>query len=74
MHVEDIPGRKHYHLIPGEGTLPWVSVIDALREIDYQRFLTVELYTHTQDPQSAADKSFRFLQKLLAHAGVCLRP
>src|SRR3954470_7450741 len=23
LHVEDIPGRKHYHLIPGQGTLDW---------------------------------------------------
>lgn len=64
MHVEDIPGRKHYHLIPGEGTLPWGEVIGALREINYQRFLTVELYTHTQDPQAAAEKSFLFLNRL----------
>ena len=26
MHVEDIPGRKHYHMIPGEGTLDWSSL------------------------------------------------
>ncbi len=31
LHVEDIPGRKHYHMIPGEGTLPWGDVRDALR-------------------------------------------
>ena len=65
LHVEDIPGRKHYHMIPGEGTLPWGEVIGALREIDYRRFLTVELYTHTADPQTAAEKSFAFLEKLV---------
>jgi sugar phosphate isomerase/epimerase len=66
MHVEDIPGRKHYHMIPGEGTLPWDQVLDALRRIGYSRFLTVELYTHTADPQSAAEKSFAFLSKKFA--------
>jgi sugar phosphate isomerase/epimerase len=65
LHVEDIPGRKHYHLIPGEGTLPWGEVIGALKEIDYQRYLTVELYTHTADPQAAAEKSFEFLKELV---------
>src|SRR5438045_3705218 len=65
LHVEDIPGRKHYHMIPGEGTLEWDALIAALREIDYQRFLTVELYTHTANPQEAAEKSFRFLSNLL---------
>lgn len=65
LHVEDIPGRKHYHMIPGEGTMPWSEIISALRAIDYQRFMTVELYTHTQDPQAAAEKSFAFLNRLI---------
>jgi fructoselysine 3-epimerase len=61
LHVEDIPGRKHYHLIPGEGTMDWDGLKKALVEIGYDRFLTVELYTHTADPRSAAQKSFEFL-------------
>lgn len=66
LHVEDIPGRKHYHMIPGEGTLDWIALRDALRQIQYQRFLTVELYTHTAGPQAAADKSFAFLSRVFA--------
>jgi protein FrlC len=65
LHVEDILGRKHYHLIPGEGTLDWKALNHALRAIDYERFLTVELYTYTADPQSAAEKSFAFLTEHL---------
>ncbi len=68
MHVEDIPGRKHYHMIPGQGSLPWPIVTEALRSIAYDRFLTVELYTHTADPQSAAEKSFAFLDRLVRGA------
>ncbi len=64
MHVEDIPGRKHYHLIPGEGTLDWAAFRNAVHEIRYDRFLTVELYTHTADPVTAANKSFAFLERL----------
>src|SRR5436190_5518903 len=56
LHVEDIPGRKHYHLIPGEGTLDWRALHESLREIRYERFLTVDLYTHTADPQRAAGR------------------
>jgi fructoselysine 3-epimerase len=66
LHVEDIPGRKHYHMIPGHGTLDWAAVIGALREINYQRYLTVELYTHTQDPQAAAEESFLFLSRAIS--------
>lgn len=65
LHVEDIPGRKHYHMIPGEGTLDWSALIRALREIRYDRFLTVELYTHTADPQTAANKSIQFLSRIV---------
>ena len=61
LHVEDIPGRKHYHMIPGEGTLDWNALKSSLQNIGYDRFLTVELYTHTENPQEAAEKSFAFL-------------
>ncbi len=64
LHVEDIPGRKHYHLIPGEGTLDWPALHTALKAIDYRRFLTVELYTHTAAPHSAAEKSYAFLSQI----------
>lgn len=65
LHVEDIAGRKHYHLIPGEGSLDWRALRNALRAADYTRFVTVELYTQTGDPQAAAEKSFKFLSELL---------
>lgn len=67
LHVEDLPGRKHYHMIPGDGDgMDWTALRQALREIDYQRGVTVELYTHTDDPQHAAERSFAFLSKLFA--------
>ena len=63
LHVEDLPGRKHYHMIPGEGTFDWATLRRSLERVAYDRFLTVELYTHTADPQAAADKSFAFLSR-----------
>jgi sugar phosphate isomerase/epimerase len=66
FHVEDIPGRKHYHLIPGQGTIDWPAFRDSLRRTNYARYLTVELYTHTADPQSAAEQSHQFLRDLFA--------
>ena len=63
LHVEDLPGRKHYHMIPGEGDFNWIALRSALLDINYDRFLTVELYTHTEDPQGAADKSYKFLSR-----------
>jgi sugar phosphate isomerase/epimerase len=53
-------------MIPGDGSLDWDSLRDALRDVQYDRFLTVELYTHTADPQTAAERSFAFLSPLFA--------
>ena len=66
MHVEDLPGRKHYHMIPGEGTFDWNGLKRALTAIKYDRYLTVELYTHTAAPQVAAEQSFAFLSGIFA--------
>jgi sugar phosphate isomerase/epimerase len=68
LHVEDLPGRKHYHMIPGEGTFDWQTLKGALTDIGYDRFLTVELYTHTEHPQEAADKSYQFLSRIFGGA------
>ena len=66
LHVEDISGRKHYHLIPGEGTLDWQALRRALDTVGYEGFATVELYTQTDAPEAAARQSRDFLQKLFA--------
>jgi sugar phosphate isomerase/epimerase len=63
LHVEDILGRKHYHLIPGQGTMDWAGLREGLAVAAYDRFLTVELYTHTADPQAAARQSLAFLSR-----------
>ena len=66
MHVEDLPGRKHYHTIPGDGTLDWPELWRAVRATNYDRFATVELYTETADPHRAARRSYEFLTKSIA--------
>lgn len=63
LHVEDLPGKKHYHTIPGQGTFDWVGLRSILQSIGYDRFATVELYTETAEPKTAADESFQFLRK-----------
>jgi sugar phosphate isomerase/epimerase len=63
LHVEDIPARKHYHLVPGDGDLDWAAVKRGLEKIKYDRLMTVELYTMTADPETAARRSLAFLKK-----------
>lgn len=64
LHIEDLPGRKHYHTIPGEGSFDWPQLKRALAAVGYDRCLTVELYTMTDDPFTAAKKSYEFLRTL----------
>ncbi len=65
LHVEGMPGRKHYHLVPGDpsDTLDWKGLKAALADIGYDRFATVELYTMTADPHDAARRSLDFLRR-----------
>jgi len=64
-HVEDIHANKHYHLIPGEGELPFSEYFQALNTAGYDGYLTVELYTYAHQPEEAGIRSLAYLNKLL---------
>jgi fructoselysine 3-epimerase len=61
VHLEDIAGGKHYHLVPGEGDLDFDAVLDSLARIGYDRALTVELYTCADFDADAARRAFAHL-------------
>lgn len=64
LHLEDIAGRKHYHLIPGEGSLPFRRYLDAVAKTGYQGFYTLELYTYSHMPEEAGRRSLAYLRGL----------
>jgi sugar phosphate isomerase/epimerase len=67
VHLEDIAAtRVHHHLIPGEGAINFRSTIQALRDIGYQGWITIELYPYVDDPDSAARTAFGRVRKILA--------
>jgi len=66
VHVEDIKARKHFHLVPGDGDLPFQRYFDALKKQNYSGFLTVELYTYPEQPEAVGRRSLAYLQKLLS--------
>jgi fructoselysine 3-epimerase len=65
IHLEDIRGRKHYHLIPGEGDMDFGTLLDLLAEHGYNGFATVELYTYPHNPGEAAERALRHLRRFL---------
>ena len=65
IHIEDIKDKKHFHLIPGQGDMDFTKIFKVLREIKYDNFITVELYTYQKQPVSAARKSYDFLNRFI---------
>jgi protein FrlC len=57
MHFEDIKDGVHYHLVPGNGNLPLDDVLNYLRDIEYKKGLTVELYNHSHRAFAAIDET-----------------
>ncbi|HKR74987.1 MAG TPA: sugar phosphate isomerase/epimerase [Candidatus Nitrosocosmicus sp.] len=64
FHMADIKDRVHYHLIPGLGAIDFQNVFQAIKEIGYDGYITVELYPYKDNPIEAAKKSFEYLQSL----------
>jgi sugar phosphate isomerase/epimerase len=61
VHLEDIVGGirgKHYHRIPGEGDLEFAPVFEALDDVGYEGFVTMELYTYPDEPDRAAKEAY----------------
>lgn len=55
FHLEDISAtRVHHHLVPGEGAIDFKPVIQAIRAMNYQDWITIELYPFVEDPDHAA--------------------
>ncbi len=66
VHLEDIRGRKHYHLVPGEGDVDLPGVLRALERTGYRGGLTWELYTGADAPERAARATARYGRRFLA--------
>ena len=65
MHIEDIAGRVHKHLIPGTGDIDFEGLFSVLIEEDYQGFVSVELYDHASVYVTALRESIQFFDRLL---------
>jgi sugar phosphate isomerase/epimerase len=68
VHLEDIVGGvrgKHYHRIPGEGDIDFRAIFDALDDVGYDGFATLELYTYPHEPDRAAREAYEELSQYL---------
>ncbi|MBN1589527.1 MAG: sugar phosphate isomerase/epimerase [Pirellulales bacterium] len=62
-HIEDIAkSREHKHLVPGRGAIDLSAVLRAIRETEYARFVTVELYPYVDGPDAAGREAKEHLE------------
>lgn len=66
VHVDDNLGQRDQHLVPGEGSIDFGVFIAALREANYDGFLSVELgWDYTVEPDPPVHRSAAYLRALL---------
>ena len=66
FHLADIAHtRIHNHLIPGKGSIDFRSVFDAMDNIGYRGFVTVELYPYQDNPIYAAKEAYSYLCSIM---------
>ena len=65
IHISDCKNSTHYHLIPGYGCINFKSMIRSLQKINYNGFLTAELYTYSDCPKYAAEITYKYLKTLV---------
>lgn len=60
VHVND--DNKSY---PGRGGIVWPPIFQALKEIDYQGFISTEIFVWETEPKKIASESIKFLKTML---------
>jgi sugar phosphate isomerase/epimerase len=66
IHLEDIKeNRVHQHRVPGEGAMDWDGIFQAIADIKYEGWVTVELYPYESTAEDAGRKAFEFLRRFV---------
>jgi sugar phosphate isomerase/epimerase len=66
VHLEDIgKNRVHQHLTPGKGVIDFPAVFEALDDIQYDGWVTVELYPYETTAAGVAKAAFEHLRPMV---------
>lgn len=73
VHIEDIAvDRTHKHLIPGQGAIPFQSVFETMKRLEYAGDICLELYPYVEAPEAAGRESLDCLLPIFEAAGLRL--
>ncbi|MBM7854991.1 S-ribosylhomocysteine lyase LuxS involved in autoinducer biosynthesis/sugar phosphate isomerase/epimerase [Desulfohalotomaculum tongense] len=64
-----IKGKVHYHEFPGKGEIDFNATLRALKDNNYNGYVTVELYNHSDVWESVLSASREYLLKCMEHNG-----
>jgi sugar phosphate isomerase/epimerase len=66
FHLEDIAAtRVHHHLVPGDGAIDFAATFEAIGQIGYSGWVTIELYPYVDDPDLAARTALHRVRAIL---------
>ncbi len=64
FHLEDIASsRRHHHLMLGDGAIDIEGILETIESTGFAGFVTVELYTYSENAEEAARRAFEYLKK-----------
>ena len=66
VHVSDNDGLRNYHLTPGEGTIDWNGVLQALDIVNFSGCVSVDVRASPDKIDQEYVKTKRFLDKALS--------
>jgi sugar phosphate isomerase/epimerase len=70
FHLEDIAAtREHNHLMLGHGAIDLQDTLKTIKEIGYEGFVTVELYTYEHAAEEAASEAIKYLKNWITVDG-----
>jgi sugar phosphate isomerase/epimerase len=58
----------HQHLVPGDGAIDFKATLQAIKAMNYQGWVTIELYPYIEDPDVAARTALARVQHILSQA------
>ena len=59
VHISDVAGQTHEHLIPGQGEIDFGEIRDMLDGIDYQRHVVIDIPRAPGDPASVCREALQ---------------
>lgn len=62
-----VNGKVHYHERLGLGEIPLKDCLKLIKELNFDGFITVELYNHTNMWEKTLPESFAFIEKIFTN-------